>query len=130
MYEPVRGDRRKTPGQGPGTAPERGDWDVTHVRRTRVEPDDAARPGAVGGAAGRHEEVDRPSPVRLYDDGAGIATGHPLQEIGKAAAVFVVDADGVELHACLTELESGSRNPIEVYFATLRIHKDSLGDLG
>lgn len=68
--------------------------------------------------------------MRLDDDGPGVTPGHPLQKVGEAAAVFVVDADGVELHARLTELESRSRNPIEVYFTTLRIHKDSLGDLG
>jgi len=76
------------------------------------EPGDTAGPRPVRGAAGRYEEVDGAPPVRIYDDGAGVAAGHPLQEIGEPAAVLVVDADGVELHTGLTELESGGRDPI------------------
>lgn len=84
----------------------------------------------MGRAPRRYEEVHGPPPVRLYDDGPGVAAGHGLHEVGESTAVFVVHADGVELHACLTELESGNWNPIEVYFATLRIHRDSLGEIG
>lgn len=78
----------------------------------------------------RQEEVHGPPRVGLYDNGTGIAVGHGLEQIGEPAAVVTVDAGGVELHTGLAELKSGNRNPIEVYFATLRIHKNSVGELG
>ena len=60
----------------------------------------------------REEEVDPAPPVLLHDDRPRLPSGEDPHPFGEAPAVVPVDADGVELHTGLAELETGMGNPI------------------